>query len=430
MRPSQKGWVNSYIGLISDHQKSRFFHGSFEPKFNTLSDDQKRYKIIQPTGLMYGHPIRPSGDYNLGLSKWSDNEKMKFILLDSLINDALIINSNDIENQIDFSDCIQDTLTSISNYYRESNLSKNKSSLFGAKPKSETEHIEFVLNQRLDLKSKRISNFWAGFFHNSLLFLDVYYFGKWLRGNKNGHDASQFDDQQENLRLNILKIIAAAAHANNIIEKEEKALFRFFLQSAQLTEENERIAMEYLNTDILLKDITFNKDDSWLIKKYILELAILTVWADKQLEETEKQFIDQLATNLGFTKEEQESSLLAIESFVISNWDKVHFLQSRHNILIIKDRFSKRISHILDRNKKALVQEMNESKELMVLLHKMTKENLSDIEKSKVKAQLIDLLKTLPTFVIVALPGTFITLPLLLNVLPKSAFPSAFSELD
>ena len=73
---------------------------------------------------------------------------------------------------------------------------------------------------------------------------------------------------------------------------------------------------------------------------------------------------------------------------------------------------------------------MNESKELMVLLHKMTKENLSDIEKSKVKAQLIDLLKTLPTFVIVALPGTFITLPLLLNILPKSAFPSAFSEHD
>jgi hypothetical protein len=41
---------------------------------------------------------------------------------------------------------------------------------------------------------------------------------------------------------------------------------------------------------------------------------------------------------------------------------------------------------------------------------------------------LIDILKTIPTFVIIALPGTFITLPLLIKLLPKSAFPSAFSE--
>ena len=194
--------------------------------------------------------------------------------------------------------------------------------------------------------------------------------------------------------------------------------------------ENEKIAKEYLNHNVDLEDISFDNYDSWLIKKYILELALMTVWADKKLEDIEKHFVTKLSESLGFSTEEFENSLLATESFVIANWNKVHFLQPKHNFIILKDRFSNRISHILDKNKKALIQEMRESKELLRLLQKMTKENLTQQETLIVKAQLLDILKTLPTFVIVALPGTFITLPLLLNILPKSAFPSAFSEVD
>jgi len=71
---------------------------------------------------------------------------------------------------------------------------------------------------------------------------------------------------------------------------------------------------------------------------------------------------------------------------------------------------------------------MRESVELMELLTKSTREKLTDIEREKVKQQLIDILKTLPTFVIIAMPGTFMTLPVLLKLLPKSAFPSAFNS--
>ena len=88
------------------------------------------------------------------------------------------------------------------------------------------------------------------------------------------------------------------------------------------------------------------------------------------------------------------------------------------------------MAHIVNKNKNAFIQEVEESKVLMNLIQKMTKERLSDEEKSIARAQLLDILKILPTFVIIALPGTFITLPLLLKMLPKSAFPSAFSEMD
>ena len=118
------------------------------------------------------------------------------------------------------------------------------------------------------------------------------------------------------------------------------------------------------------------------------------------------------------------------ESFVITNWEQIHFLQSRHNFYFLKQRFASRLGKVLVKNKKAVEKEIRESKELMELLRKSMKEELTDKEKEKVKAQLIDVLKTIPTFVIIALPFTFITLPLMIKLLPKSAFPSAFSDED
>lgn len=44
------------------------------------------------------------------------------------------------------------------------------------------------------------------------------------------------------------------------------------------------------------------------------------------------------------------------------------------------------------------------------------------------RVQLIDILKSIPAFVIIALPGSFLTLPILLKVLPKGAFPSGFQD--
>lgn len=431
MRPSQKGWINSYLNFLPELMESDNFKPSNYGNLKHLTPDEKLYKLVQPSGLMYGHPIQTAGNYVVTMTNWSNHEKMKLILFDSLINQAILFHPEEIVNSSDFADCLHDSIRDIVSFYRINSLEKSKSFSFrSARRKSENERVESIVEQRLYVKSGWSRNFWAGFFHNSLLFLDVYNFGMWLQRKDGVADSDQFTQQQEKLRLNILQIIAAAAHANNIIEEEEKALFSFFLQSAKLGKENERIAKDFLITNVGIENIQFDKNDSWIIRKYILELAILTVWADKKVEENEKDFIRLLAKRLGFSKEELESSLLAIESFVISNWEQVHFLQKRHDILIIKDRFSKRFAQILNKNKMAFLQEIQESKELMRLMRKMTKEKLSDTEKSIVRAQLLDVLKILPTFVIIALPGTFITLPLLLNMLPKSAFPSAFSELD
>ena len=430
MRPSQKGWINNHLKFLLANAESKNFNNLRYSDFDRLSPDKKLYKLVQPSGIMHGHPIQTPGDYAVPMTNWDNHEKTKMILLDSLINQSILSRTEEIENRSDFTDCLHDSILGIAEFYGENVLGNTKRISFWSEKKDQNKLVESIVDQRLYVKSGWGSNFWAGFFQNSLLFLDVYYFGQWLQKKEYLTDLDQFSTQQEKVRLYILQIIAAAAHANNIIEEEEKALFTFFLQSAKLSEKNEQHAMDFLKTDVGLENIQFDKDDSWIIRKYMLELAILTVWADKKVEENEKEFIRLLAKKLGFAKEELESSLLAIESFVITNWEHVHFLQSRHDLYIIKDRFSKRIGQIINKNKRAVIQEVRESKELVDLMIKMTKEKLTDSEKSIVRIQLLDLLKTLPTFVVIALPGSFITLPLLLKLLPKGAFPTAFSEED
>jgi hypothetical protein len=47
---------------------------------------------------------------------------------------------------------------------------------------------------------------------------------------------------------------------------------------------------------------------------------------------------------------------------------------------------------------------------------------LSVEEKEKMRKDLIQILKAIPTFVIISLPQKFLTLPMLLKILPKNLF--------
>jgi len=428
MKPGKKGWIGEYLGRATQYFTNNGENEIFPAHLDELAQEQQFYRIIQPTGLMYGHPLRPLRNYGFRMLRWTPKEKMKFIFTDSLINQGLLIKSGELSSKEDLLDSIHETLSDVVKYYRELQPPKVSSRIFRPGIKSDHEILEYLVEKRLEVKSRWNRNFWTGFFQNSLLFLDVYFFGIWLNRSKKILLLDDYENQQQQLRLNLLKIIACAANANKSIEAEEKQLFDFFLSSANLSTENEKEAKDFLHSDLSLEDMHLGKIKLWIVKKYFLELAILTIWADRTVEESELEFLRQLGKKLGFSKEDLDGSMMAVESFVLSNWEQVHFLQKKHNFLIVQREFMHRAKYVVVKNKNALVQEMHESKELMSLLIKMRKAGLSPEEKKKVRAQILDLLKTIPTFVIIALPGTFLTLPVLLSLLPKSAFPSAFSE--
>ena len=80
-------------------------------------------------------------------------------------------------------------------------------------------------------------------------------------------------------------------------------------------------------------------------------------------------------------------------------------------------------------HKKNILQEINESSELAELLKKSATTELSEEEKTKVKKQLLDILKSIPAFGIFLLPGGAILLPILLKILPKELLlPSSYYD--
>ena len=84
----------------------------------------------------------------------------------------------------------------------------------------------------------------------------------------------------------------------------------------------------------------------------------------------------------------------------------------------------------LHKTARALKTEYQESVEMFALLIRHMRRPLNRDERARVRRQAVDLLKILPVLVLLLTPAKFVVLPVLLKVLPRSAFPSAFSEND
>ncbi len=420
MNLNENGWLKNYLQFR--HSNLSDINSEFS---NIPKIEHRMYRTAQPTGIMYGHPIVPA-DLSPKLSGLEPSDKMKVVLIENLIQSNHMDQSMIDANSEEFS---YELATKLITYYLQVFPEiETDTHTMGGKLKSKEVIAEQIINKRLISRKSIFKNLWTSYFHNSLLFIDVFFFKTWSEKKDGLKTIESLRNGKDGLRLTLLKIIAAAANADKVIEKEEKKLFLMFLKSAKLDSKSESEALKFIDSDITLDDIDFPDVDSWILKKYFLELAILTVWSDKVVNDEEQEFIQRLGNKLGFNEDEIFDSFTAIESFVLTNWNEIQFFLKNKDIQVVSKLFVNQMKRVVAINKDRIATEIKESKELMELLAASSKRKLNAEEKEKVRQQLIDLLKILPTFIIIALPGTFLTLPIMLKVLPKSAFPSAFQN--
>jgi hypothetical protein len=317
----------------------------------------------------------------------------------------------------------QKTVENIGNFYNNifPELATPSKTLFGKK-RSPLELAEKILEKRIDRTSTFQSNFWTYFFHNSLLFLDVFIFGQWIHTNADRIVADFFRYEREELRFSIVKVIAVAAHSDNIIDFEERKLFEYFIQGADLPPDKRKEALKIFEKGVEIDSINLPSENSWILKKFFLEIAILTTWADKKVEQAEQDFLKRFCNYLSFTDEDLDNSLIAIEGFVLEHWEQLTFLQDKQDYQRVSEHFISRVSKIAEKNKSRLLKEIQDSEDVMVLLKKARTEELTPQESERIRQELIVILKTVPTFVIISLPQRFLTLPILMKILPKNLF--------
>ena len=92
------------------------------------------------------------------------------------------------------------------------------------------------------------------------------------------------------------------------------------LHSANLSSKRNKEAWNLFENGIMVEEISLPKNNSWLIRKYFLELAIITVSADRVIDEKEKSFLSNFTKFLDFFEEDLEESMIALEGFIIENW--------------------------------------------------------------------------------------------------------------
>lgn len=390
MNPSANGWIDKFGSLVK-------YHDGRYTSFDILFEDLNSWGFVY--GINTGFP-----DFITPEHEFSEDEKAKINLLTALYFTLKIA-----QPQTDF----QDFLEKIFQFYET--LEVNKVSFLGKlfSGSKTSSKLEKILDSRVYLEDNIISKTFNSSITNSLLFIDVLLFKRYLMHAKGIKKHAQ---RLEYLAINI------TYHALNSKRKNKKDKKLAHLLASSLT----FIDGDSQKFDNSYRNQLLTNDDLWE-KRYLLKLACLTVWEDGSLEFMESEFIQILGKDLQLDAHTIKNSLAHVSNFINSNKETIPFLQDQNMAIKFYDSMSRLVNRLILRNKKRLLKELSGSAELVSLLSKSTVRDLTKEEKKKVQTQLLDIFKSIPSLAIFLLPGGAILLPIFIKLIP-TLLPSAFDE--
>ena len=414
LAPGSKGWINKYFDLASK--------GEFEIKLNApegLNNKEYLHYAMLKSGMVFGFASELLFADKLDANHWTTQEKLKVLLLEAHV----FIYEQEIGNTLKNKNQFKARLLE---FYGKHNASAI-SGLFRIFIKEkEDERIENILTKRLEVKGNLLEGkFCFNYLSNAFVYLDVILFREFLRNRKESF--SQYSE----LAQKALTAISLAAFSDGEVHEQEKAIFQIFLASANLSDQQKKIAQERFKKGAKIEDLGEIAQSSWLLRRFVLDLSVLTMFANETTSPDEYAYFESFCEYLEVPQKEVNMAIAMTENFVLANNRKVEFLKNTSSYEKMYSNLSRRWIKILGRNKDKLIVELKESKELMYLIRKSTKEELTKEEKEMVKTQFLDIIKSMPALAIFMLPGGALLLPIVLKIIPD-LIPSAFrdNELD
>lgn len=413
MNPSKNKWIPKYYELL-ERQKDK--EHQLPQAFPSWGRDRTFYHQLQPSGIVYGFPMQLLYLDNKHLENWSDEESLKVLLFEGfLFVEKLFGRSGTIDNQF---------VNDIATFYDKSRLVPNpkiRLNIFGKK--DPVHKLENILAHRVDLKLNFDKKLWFSYLYNSLLFHDLILFFKL----QSGFSEDLLLSRREHVIEALLQTMSAAAHADGKITDKEKTLFDIFLASSDLSNEKVKRCKQFFKSGKGISEIDFSIVDTWLLKRYFVEIALLTIWTDQEKHPGEEFFISNLFVKLGLDQETFDASQVTVESFIYNNYKRLPYLNEGSDAQKIYGNLSNKYRRILERNKKKIAKELRESKELVRLIGLSSRRDLTKEEREKLRLQMKDMARAIPALTVFMLPGGTVLLPLLLKIIPNLV-PTAFRD--
>ncbi|MEO4005896.1 LETM1-related biofilm-associated protein [Flavobacterium sp. CAU 1735] len=393
INPSINGWID------------KFFIKQSPLPLPVVVYPKEFYNSVRKTGFIYGHVVNFVTDKPIETKGWTSEELTKVALLNSLYGVyGLITHDSDPKT------FIQKAIV----FYNQMNpegFNLLKKMLPSSLPSNE---LEKMISERVRTNDNIISKNFSHILTNALLFMDVLAFRQYLL---HGEIPNNY---LKKLEETIVNLVALALNTKTNKSNYDDLLIKLFESSVRFTKFN-TLSIQ----DIQMLELDYFS--SPLEKNYLLDITGMALWSDAVLEESETRFMYNLAEQLQIDREYAVESICAIDEFIMKYQKEIPYFRYSNPVKHFYDQATQNVIVLITRNKNRLLKEISESGELMVLLAKSTHKDLDPKEKKKMKKQLLDICKTIPSLTIFLLPGGSLLLPILIKFIPK-LLPSAFNE--
>jgi hypothetical protein len=393
INPSAPGWIDKFF-ITQKH---------LEPAVPMTGD--VFYDKIRKTGFIYGHIISFETASPIDTKNWFKDEISKVALLNSLYDVYCLTNKE--HNPEDF------VLQSVAFYNQ---MNPQGFNLFKKiLPKyAPSLNLEKIIDERVQTNESIVSKNFSHLVTNALLFVDVLAFHQYLL---HGDIPEKYLKKLEETIINIvtlaLKTKSNKSQYDDLLIKLFEASIRYSKFSKVPIQNLETLQLNYLTNE--------------LEKYYLIDLAGMALWSDGLIENNEAYFLHKLGERLTVTDDFVTQSIKTTTEFITKHQKEIPYFNYSNPVKHFYDQTTQSVEVLITRNKKRLFKEISESKELMVLLATSTQRDLDEKEKKKVKKQLLDICKTIPSLTIFLLPGGSLLLPILIKFIPK-LLPSSFNE--
>jgi hypothetical protein len=397
INPSASGWIDKFF---STHKPSLFFAETNSAVF---------YKKVRETGFIYGHIISIDLSDNINVSGWLQNEISKVALINTL--HGIYKLKNPVSTKEEF------TATAV-NFYNIMNPQTNNLFKKILPNNSLSLALEKIIESRVQTNIDIINKNFSHIVTNALLFIDVLAFKQYL--NKNEIPEKYLSKIEEA----IISIVSLALRTKTVKSKYDDLLIKLFESSvryskfSQVNTRSQHFGMDQLQLDYFT-DI--------LEKQYLLDMAGMALWSDGIIEKNEAYFLYKLAELIDISDDFVTESIQDTNEFITKFRKDIPYFNYTNPVKHFYDHTTQTVLTLINRNKKRLLKEISESKELMLLLVHSTRRDLDANEKKKVKKQLLDICKTIPSLAIFLVPGGSLLLPIFIKFIP-TLLPSAFNE--
>lgn len=393
INPSTSGWIDKFF------YKQKFS----EQAINETSDSF--YDKVRNTGFIYGHIISFVIEKPINTKGWFKEEISKVALLNTLFGVyALTKKETNTENFISETVAFYNQMHPEGFNLFKKILPKNNPSLT----------LEKIIDERVQTNDSIISKNFSHLVTNALLFMDVLAFRQYIiHGAIPEKYLKKIEETIVNIVTLALKIKSNKTQYDDLLIKLFEASIRYSKFSKDSVQNLESLQLDYFTNE--------------LEKKYLIDIAGMALWSDGVIENNEAYFLHKLAETLGISDSFVNQSIKNTNNFIIEHKKDIPYFNYSNPVKHFYDQTTQSVVTLVSRNKNRLVKEIVQSKELMLLLAYSTRRDLDEKEKKKVKKQLLDICKTIPSLTIFLLPGGSLLLPILIKFIP-TLLPSSFNE--